>query len=84
MVSSLDDGSLNADLNSGLTKTYATVVFKPSQIRWSKDIPANGEPENAEYRDRSLREKCVSDHHDIVKSQVMNDVSRKRRYCREY
>jgi len=60
---------------SGLTKTYATVVLKPSQVRWSKDIRANGEPENHEYRDRSLSEKCVSDHHDLVNPHVMNDVS---------
>ena len=60
---------------SGLSRTYATLILTPSQVRWSKDMKATGEPENDEYRDRSLCEKCVSDHHDLANPHVMNDVS---------
>jgi len=59
-------------------------VFKPSQVRWTKDIQANGESESNEYRDQSPSEKSVSDHHDIVNPHVMNDVRQNRKHSCDY
>lgn len=57
---------------TGLSMTYATVEFKPSQIRHVPDMLANGELEDQSLNDKKLR---WYHHHDPKKPRVMNDVS---------
>lgn len=56
-----------ARLDLGLSKTIPTLVFKPSQITYVRDILANGETEAAEYNDPTLYWS------DVSPDQVMND-----------
>tara|TARA_R110002003_G_scaffold130_13_gene12245 strand:- start:289 stop:3225 length:2937 start_codon:yes stop_codon:yes gene_type:complete len=57
-----------ARLDLGLSKTTPTLVFRPSQIKYIRDIFSDGTPEATEFNDRSL-----SWHQGNIGRQVMND-----------
>jgi len=59
---------------SGLSKTYPTIVFAPSQVHRVADHVADGTPEDSSLNDPSLDWSEPSD----LKAVVMNDVSHER------
>ncbi|KAI9718001.1 MAG: hypothetical protein M1828_006991 [Chrysothrix sp. TS-e1954] len=59
-----------ARLELGFSKTQATTVFQPSQIRWKTDAFADGQEEDDEFNDSAMNWPAI-DH--TVKPRVMND-----------
>jgi hypothetical protein len=56
-----------ARLDLGLSRTVPTIVFKPSQVKDVPDMLSNGEAEDTEFNDSTLKWEIVPD------EQVMND-----------
>jgi hypothetical protein len=56
-----------ARFDLGLSRTIPTLVFKPSQVRYIRDILSNNEEEFTEFDDQTLK------WHSVPDEQVMND-----------